>query len=153
MTQPLPPNLPFPTLRASLILAAVEGLGFALLAAALVLLGRADQVAPLAAALVACLAAAVIALDPVRRASRAGLQYVAMATLTASVLRMALAAAALSVLVWGLALPVVPSALWALVWYLVLLVVEVVVIYQYFGACAARAGASASSAHAPGTPA
>ena len=128
----------------------VGGLGLLVVAiVAVLILGRSDQVGPAAAAMAGCWIAAVIALEPVRLASRHGLQRVAMAVLASFVLRLGLAIVAVAVLVMVASLPVVSVALWAMLWYLALLAIEMTIIYQYFGACTARVTAPASQVLQP----
>lgn len=149
MTHPQPSNPPFPSLKASLIMMVISIALLALFSGGLLLMGRGDQIAPAAAAMGACLFAAILALEPVRLASRHGLQRVAMAVLVSFVLRLALAVTAVAIVVLGWSLPVLAVILWAMAWYLLLLVIEVTLIYQYFGACAARVMTPPASPVAP----
>lgn len=137
LTTALPP---FPAGRAIATLAAATLVAAGAVFLVLPVVGLGDQRVAAVAAAGVCFAAAVLALSPVRRASRStgGLQRVAMATLLAFPLRVAFVAVGVSLLVTSAGLPVLPTVLWALVFYLVLLGVEVGIVVGYVNAAAAQ---------------
>lgn len=123
---------PFPAVQSVLILLAVGGLALLVVSAMLVSLGRGEQWPTAAASGAVCLLAAVVAMEPVRRGSRVSLERVVVSAMATMGIRLAVSAVGVALLVWLTPLPTRPTALWALGWYLLLLLVEVVILSRYF---------------------
>lgn len=134
ITQPAAP--PFPTLRAVGVLVGVTlaGGGAAvggLLASGLDMAARHAGVTG-----AACGAASLLALIPIHRASRGRggdrVQGVVMAGLAGVVVRLGVSLAVVAAAGFIFSLSSRPAALWALGWYLLLLVIEVTLLVRYF---------------------
>ena len=98
----------------------------------LVGLGRPGMLGSAAASGAVCLGAALTALEPVRRAARVSVQRVVTAAMAAMAIRVALSLLGIALLIWLTPLPTRTTALWALGWYLLLLLAEVFVLRRYF---------------------
>ena len=127
---PTPP--PFPLVRSVGWLTAVTGVALLVVSAMLVGLDAGAQWAPAASTAGGCLVAALAALWPVHRASRVSVARVMMAALAAMGVRLALSAGSVALLIGLTPLPQRPTGLWALGWYLLLLVAEVWILRRYF---------------------
>jgi hypothetical protein len=127
-----PPVPPFPAMRSWLALTGLMAVAVCVSVVMLGGLGPGDWLAPAVSSGVACWVAAMVALEPIRRASRLDAQRVALAALAAMGIRLALSALGVVAVAIPLGLPSRVTALWALGWYLLLLVAEVTILVRYF---------------------
>ena len=129
MTEPAPPR--FPAMRYSLLLFAGVGVALCAVSAMLGGLGRWAQLPPAASSAAVCLAGAILALEPVRRASQASLARLPLSALAGMGLRLGVSALGLLALVALTPMPARTLALWTLGWYLLLLLAEVTLLVRY----------------------
>jgi len=115
----------------------------------LVGLGRPGTLGPAGVSAAVCLVAALVALEPVRRAARVSVQRVVTAAMAAMGIRVALSIVGVSLVIWLTPLPTRPTALWALGWYLLLLAAEVVLLRRYFQQLPVPSAASNTASHEP----
>lgn len=100
----------------------------------LAVLGQTSMIESAVLSAAACLAAALLALEPIRRASlnTTQIERVTMASLLTIVVRLGASFALVAAVVVGANLDPGTTMLWALGWYLLLLIAEVMLLTRYF---------------------
>lgn len=115
------------------------GTGAAVAAASLLAMQQSAYLVPMLVAAVVCGVAALVGLEPVRRLSKVGPERAVPACMLGMVLRLAVTLAGCALATMALDLPPRAVALWAMAFYLLVLVAEVRVLLRYFHSLTAPA--------------
>ena len=126
--------LPFPIHHAVRVLALATLLPLVIVAVVLLAIGQTGMLSMAVLTGLSCLVAALVALEPMRIAGRVAktMDKVTLAALLAIVVRLGLTLTVVAVVISLANFEVRVAALWALGWYLIMLVAEVMVFLQYF---------------------
>jgi hypothetical protein len=137
-------------LRNGIILAVVLVTGLLIAGGVLVAMGHSDQLAMAGSSALVSLLAALLALEPIRRASHISAQRVAPASMIGFAIRLAVSLAGVGLLVYFADMPFKATAIWTSLWYALLLVTEAQLLAGYFTLLNQQVVAgSASSAKGP----
>lgn len=136
--------LTFPAARFAVVLSAVALAAAGVALAVCWALGRAAELWPACvAALVVSLVSFLVSLEPMRRGAASGLGRLAQMAMAAMGLRMVLILLGIAAVVHGLNLPQRPTALFALGFYILLMLVDVPMLVSLFNRAGAEAHARA----------
>ena len=127
---------PFPIVSSYVKLIMTVLIGSGLCAFVLFGLNHSEWVVPLVCTGGVCLVASLIALEPIRIASKFGVDKVAMAYLGGIVIRAGLSLAGASVLAYGYGMPPRVTGIFTAIWYVLLLAVEVMILVRFFNTAA-----------------
>lgn len=136
MTADAPTIPPFPAMRYALVLLALSVVAGAAAAAVLVWVGRAGQLVPALAGLAVCVAGGLIALDLVRRGAQHSMGRLTVMCMAGTSARLGATLLGGLGLIFVLGTDVRATAIWMLIWYVLLLVVEVRLLARYLGSLA-----------------
>lgn len=125
------PTADFPLMRAASALASVGVVAVAIAVAVIALVGAFAQIIPALSTAAVCIIASLVAQLPVYWRAPAAPEGAAQGFLIGMVLRMVVCLGAVIALAAATKLPLTPLALWMLMWYLLLLVVEVTLLVRY----------------------
>ena len=123
---------PFPIVSSYIKLIATVVIGVGIAAFLLLGLGKGAWLAPMICTGGVCLVASLVAMEPIRIASKMGIEKVAISYLISIMIRAGLSLAGAFVLCFGYKMPLQETGIFTVVWYVLLLAVEVMVLVKLF---------------------
>jgi hypothetical protein len=145
MTSDQPVNPPFPAMRYGWVLLALSAVTGVVAALLLVLIDRPDQFLPALGGLAVCAAGGLIALELVRRGAKHSMGRLTVMCMAGTSARLGATLLGGLGLIFILGTNVRATASWMLVWYVLLLVVEVRLLARYMSSLTgANAGVGAA---------
>ena len=125
-------NIPaFPLVRSATKLIGIVALVSMLSALVLAGIEKGEMVEVMLSTAGVCLGASLLALLPVNWASKVALDKVAMACLSGIGIRLVLSLAGACLLVYGMGMSMKATGVWTMVWYVLLLAIEVAILARF----------------------
>lgn len=133
MTDDAPTIPPFPAMRYALVLLLVSIVAAGATALALIMMDRSAQLMPALAGLAVCTVGGLIALELVRRGAKHSMARLATMCMAGTSARLGVSLLGGCVLVFLAGTDVRATAVWMLIWYVLMLVAEVKLLTRYLG--------------------